>query len=250
MLAAVVGAMALGSCLATKYQMAPKDTLPAVALDIATAQPPVALALRAVIVYNGPGSWKRDALWDEYVVTILNQSESALTIDAAALLDPAGEPRVPGSDPWNLEEASQTLEQRYVRAGIAFARSEIPDAVAFGAGAVGSAAGSLFTTASATAATASVVALPVYYVVVYGVDRSNKAAVRKEFTRRRLVLPHALAGGETMTGSLFFPMTPAPRSLNLQWANDFGHGSLVLPLPTLQGLHVAPPGKEPAATAP
>jgi CDP-diacylglycerol--serine O-phosphatidyltransferase len=123
LLAVVSVAIALAGCVATKYEKAAQDTPPPVPLNLVAAQPPIELALRTVIVYNGPGSWKREALWDEYVVTIHNRGAKPLTIAASALVDFTGASHAPGVDPWTLEKESQTLEQRYQRAGVAFSRS-------------------------------------------------------------------------------------------------------------------------------
>src|SRR5476649_799417 len=120
--------LALSGCLATKYQAAPKGVPPPTLLSIAGSEPPIDVGLRSVIVYGGPGSWKRAALWDEYVVTIHNQSGKPLTVSAATLSDFSGTPRSPGVDPWVLEKESQTLEQRYRSDGVAFARSSTPRA--------------------------------------------------------------------------------------------------------------------------
>jgi hypothetical protein len=239
---------ALGGCLATEYQFAAKDTAPALDLKLAAAQPPIDVTLHTVLIYDGPGSWKRASLWDEYIVSMRNQGKEPLRVSAVVLLDAAGALRIPGDDPWALEKQSQTLEQRYLREGVAFARSEIPDALVYGSGAVGSAAGTMFSAASATATTLGVVGLPLYYVVVFGVDHYNKAAVHREFDGRRLVLPVTLWPGETQTGSFFFPMTPDPKSLDLYWSDAPGAKELVLSLQALHGLHDAAPAKRtPAA---
>jgi hypothetical protein len=48
-----------------------KNTPPVQTLSIAfPPSAPLQAMLAALIVYGGPGSWKREALWDEYVVTI------------------------------------------------------------------------------------------------------------------------------------------------------------------------------------
>jgi hypothetical protein len=195
-------ALALSGCVATKYRMMPKGPAPPVPLGLTTAQPPVELELRTLIVYDGPGSWKRQALWDEYVVALHNRGEEPLTIVDAALVDFAGASSAPDADPWALAKESQTSEQRYQRAGVAFARSAMPRAFITGASAATGAASGFLSAAVAVVATASVVALPVYYAVVWKMNRSNKAAVMAEFTRRRLVLPLTLAASETRTGSL------------------------------------------------
>ena len=192
-------------------------------------------------MYGGPGSWKRIALWDEYVVTIHNQNAQPLTVIGATLGDISGTPRSPGVDPWALEKESQTLEQRYRRNGVAFARSSAPRALLFGATVAGTAVGGMAQTATAAAASVSIIALPVYYVVVWDKNRSNKAAITAEFARRRLAFPLTLAAGEVRTGSIFFPMVPDPQSLNLGWSSDQMSGEINISLKSLVGIHTPMP---------
>lgn len=246
LVAAVLGCAGLGGCLAAKYRQAPESTPPAQELALRRDDFPLDIALHHVIVYNGPGSWKREALWDEYVVTIANQGGEVLLIDEVALIGADGVRHLPGVDPWKLEAQSQTLEQRYKRNGLAFARSEIPDALVYGSSAVGGAAGSVFAAASSSVAAASVLGLPIYYIAVFGVDHSNKGAVRDEFMLRRLSLPRTLWPGETQTGSFFFPMTPDPRALDLRWWVGARQGVSALDLPMLHGVH----GRAAAGAAP
>ena len=229
--------MTLSACVATKYQMTGKDAPGPTLLELTASNPPLDLALRTTIVYNGPGSWKNDALWDEYVVQIRNRGENTVTLTGAVLADFAGAGVLPGDDPWVLEKESQTLEQRYERAGVAFARGSIPHGLIAGASAVTATSGGIVAGSVATVAAASVIALPVYYVVVWRVNHTNKAAVNSEFTRRRLALPVTLAAGELRTGSLFFPMTPSPQSLTLRWSDGPAAGEVALALQPLQGLH-------------
>ena len=244
--AVVSVAVTFAGCISPKYKLAPKGTPPVVPLNVVAAQPPVELVLNAVIIYKGPGSWKREALWDEYVVTIRNQSEGPLTITAATLVDFAGVSLQPGADPWALEKESQTLEQRYKKAGVAFARNALPGVLILGTGTAALIAiGPFAAGASLAAAAVTVVALPVYYIVVLSVNHSNKSAVKAEFARRRLALPVALGPGETRTGSLFFPMVPNPQSLNAQWVAGPTGGEVQLSLEFLRGLHV--PSRAPAA---
>jgi len=175
--------------------------------------------LAALITYGGPGSWKREALWDEYVVTLENRGERPLTIDSATLAGSAGTPYAAGSDPWALEKQSKKLEKQYRDRGEAFIRAAGPGVLIVGAGAatVSAAAGSsaLISAGVAGAAIAAVVVLPVYYLTVFGINHHNKKAVMTEFKRRRLPLPLTLAPGENRTGSLFYPMVRMPSSLAL-----------------------------------
>jgi hypothetical protein len=236
-------------CVATKYKLAKKNTLPVQLVDIAfPPSPPLQVRLASLISYGGPGSWKREALWDEYVVTLENRGERPLIIDSATLVDPEGMPYGAGSDPWALERQSRKLEQQYKDHGQAFLRAAGPGVLMVGVGAATISAaggGAMFIApAVAGAAVVAVVALPVYYASVLMINHHNKHAVMTEFMRRRLALPLTLAPGETRAGSLFFPMVRSPASLALRWSNEAGAATATLPLEFLHDLHV------PAAPAP
>jgi hypothetical protein len=235
-------------CVATKYKLAKKGTPPVQPINIALPpSPPLQATLVALISYGGPGSWKREALWDEYVVTLENQGERPLTIDSATLTDSAGTPYAAGSDPWALEKQSKKLEKQYRDRGEAFIRAAGPGVLIVGVGAatVSAAAGSaVYVSAGMVgAAVATIVVLPVYYASVLGINHHNKKAVMTGFKRRRLPLPLTLAPGETRTGSLFYPMVRSPGSLTLYWSNESGSATAALPLEFLHALHVpaAPP---------
>ncbi len=191
--------------------------------------------LNSVITYNGPGSWKRDAFWDEYVVTLHNPGSQPLAISTAALTDYAGTARPAGAKPWTLENESKSLEQKYKETGLAFVRYTAPAVLIFGAGAGAAFAGGIMTSA------ATVVALPLYYLAVISINQSNRNAMEREFNRRRIELPLTLAPGETRTGSFFFPMVPNPRSLGLHWSDGKDRGDSALPLDFLHGLHLKAP---------
>ena len=231
-------------CVASKYKLAKKDTPPVQLLNIAfPPSPPLQSTLATLISYGGPGSWKREALWDEYVVTLENQGERPLTIDSATLADSAGTPYVAGSDPWALEKQSKKLEKQYRDHGEAFIRAAGPGVVIVGVGAATASAAAaggpaLISAGAAGAALATVFVLPVYYLTVLGINHHNKKAVMTEFKRRRLPLPLTLAPGETRTGSLFYPMVRSPASLTLYWSNELGSATAVLPLEFLHALHV------------
>jgi hypothetical protein len=231
-----------GGCVATKYKLAKKNTPPVQVLGIAfPSSAPLQPTLAALVIYGGPGSWKREALWDEYVLAIQNSGKQAVTVDSATLTDSYGNAVAAGVDPWALEKQSKLLEKQYRTSGLAFVRTAGPAVLIVGAGATAAAAttASVFVSAAAVgAALAGIVILPVYYVSVWGINHHNKKAVVAEFTRRRLSLPLALAPGETRTGSMFFPMVRDPHSLDLHWSSETGTGQATLPLDFLHGLHV------------
>ena len=241
----------LSGCVSTKYKLARGNTPPPMLLNLATTQPPLEAVLNMVIIYQGPGSWKRAAFWDEYVITISNQGDQPVTIASAALADPAGTNRAPGADPWALEKESKTLERKYRDAGVAFVRNTGVGVVIVGgtvaatggftvfAGGTLGGAGSVG--ASAAAGAAIGVALPLYYLGVWAINSDNKAAIVTEFNRRCLALPLTLGPGETRIGSLFFPMVPNPRALGLRWSSGATGGGLLLALGSVQGLHIKAP---------
>jgi len=247
-LLSLIGALfLLAGCVSTKYKMASKQTPPPVGLDRPfPAQAPLAASLRTLIIYKGPGSWKRQAYWDEYVLTLKNAGDQPLTIDSGRLIDPAGVAQDGGTDPWKLEKESKTLEQKYRDAGIAFAKNAAPLVLVTAVG-YGAAAGSIMAAGGAggavALANAMVIALPIYYGTVLVINRHNKQAIMAEFARRRLALPLTLAPGESRTGSLFFPMIPEPSRLDLAVRSEGATTTSSLPLDFLKGLHVSRPEK-------
>jgi hypothetical protein len=245
-------AFLLTGCVSTGYLRASKDTPPPQSLDVPFAPGRLEAALNAVITYNGPGSWKRDAFWDEYVVTLRNPGSQVLTVSATGRTDFSGAVQTAGDNPWKLEKQSKTLEEKYRAAGITFARYTVPGVLIVGGAtalaAATSGGGFLAGYAvAAGAAGATVVVLPVYYGTVLTINHFDKVRMEKEFTRRRIVLPISLAAGQTRTGSFFFPMVPSPRSLAFHWTAESGPGDSVLALGFLHDLHVKKADK-PAAT--
>ena len=236
----------LAGCVSNQYKLAKKGTPPIQLLNLPfPPSPPLQSTLVALVTYGGPGSWKREALWDEYVVTLQNHGDRPLTLDFAALADVAAIDYSVGNDPWALEKQSKSLEKQYRTRGEAFIRNTGAGVGIVGVGAAVAAASAsgaggfaVVSPAVAGAAVAAVVVLPIYYLSVWGINHHNKKAVVVEFQRRRLQLPLTLAPGETRTGSLFYPMVRSPRSLTLHWTGDLGSGQVVLPLDFLNNLHV------------
>ncbi|HEX6508004.1 MAG TPA: hypothetical protein VF221_10255 [Chloroflexota bacterium] len=206
--------------------------------------PPAALqtSLDTLIISGGSGSWKKEAFWDEYVVTLHNSEDQPLQVASMEVVDFAGARRQAGDDPWKLERESKSLARRYRDAGVTVVRVAGPRVLVTAAESSGAASATIGGPGAATAATAATVALPVYGATVLGLNLHNKKAVTKEFDRRRLRLPLVLAPGETRRGSLFFPMVPNPQSLIVSWSSESSRNSprseSVLSLDFLHGLHV------------
>ena len=228
-------------CLSPKYKRASKKTPPAFTLNVNFPPAPLETTLNTLIISGGPGSWKKEAFWDEYVVTFHNSRDQPFQVASVELMDFTGSPKQPGEDPWKLERESKSLAKRYQDAGMTVVRVAAPRVLVSAAESSGAASAAIGGAGAATAATATAAALPVYGATVLGINLHNRKAIMTEFNRRRLRLPLVLAAGETRTGSLFFPMVPNPQSLIVSWSSESGDsrvGDSVLPLDFLRGLHV------------
>lgn len=69
------------------------------------------MSVNALLVYEGPGAWQRQAYWDEYVVTFTNRGPAAATIDRVMLGDVLDRDVASGDDPWVLDKAGRKHEQ-------------------------------------------------------------------------------------------------------------------------------------------
>jgi hypothetical protein len=251
-LALACAPLVLGGCVtAKKYRLAKDDTPPAQPLGWSNSTPPAELTLRSLIVIGGPGSWKREARWDEYVMQVSNHGGQPMVIGSAALTDLQGTPQFPGSDPWQLEKLSYTNWDKYGRTGLNLLAGAGMVTLYFGASAA-VATSSLMagggTAAAAGGAATALAIIPVVAVVdilvVASMNHYNKEHVQQEFNRRRLVLPLTVAPGAIASGSLFFPMTPGPQRLTLQGQAGDTPLELVLELKPLAGLHLKPEAKK------
>jgi len=229
----------MSACVSPKYKHSSKNTPPIQPLNVKFPSSTLDSSLYSEISDGGPGSWKREAFWDEYIVIMHNEGGQALNIASATLVDNTGAARPAGSDPWVLERESKTLEKRYRDAGIAFSRMAAPRVIASAAEPTVVANAGVGTAGAATAATVTAVAIPIYGATVLGINMHNKAAIKKEFNRRRVPLPLTLGPGEMRAGSFFFPTVPDPQALTVRWTGSAGDGETTLDLHFLQGLHVA-----------
>ncbi|RXK53704.1 hypothetical protein ESB00_18635 [Oleiharenicola lentus] len=244
----VVAALTLTGCVSAKYKLAPKSpahTSPPPALEITAASSTAHATLHTVVVFHGPGSWKRDAYWDEYIVTLTNTAEVPLTFDQAVLYNLTDHESRPGHNPWELDKISRHRLKVAKRTG----RN-----LALGVGITGAWVGSLSLVASnitiwggvsnasaVTAGAAGMIGIPLVLLGSSVRTMVARRAIATEFARRELDLPLTLAPGDSRTGSLFFPVTPGPTRLFLQGGDASGHGhDLTLDLTPLAGLHLRP----------
>lgn len=220
-----------------------------VVLDLTAAQPPLAATVHTVVIYKGPGSWKTEAWWDEYIVTLANQGDAPLTLESVSLVDVSGESKAPGTDPWAIDAQSRAWwkkagrDQGNTATPFALGMHPVWKAGAYTLVGVTSATGWLLVgTGLATATTAGVVVMawPAYALGAVAVNSNNKKKVAAEFEHRRLVTPAIVPGHGMVQGSLFFRITPAPRRLVVHGSSDGQIQEASVDLASLAGLHLKP----------
>ena len=209
-------------------------------LGISASDDHLKVSLNHVIIPNGPGSWVKEARWDEYIVTIENISEYPLTIQNVRLIDFRGVYINQGMDPTVLEKTSEQLTAEYTRGGLALAVYSAPRIAIW--------------TGSFSALTAMVPFVSYASPVLGLTEMASKSAqakdlknIQAEFARRRIHYV-TLSGGGKGTGSGFFPLVPNPRALAIDYmvqAKPFPQmGILEVTLEKLAGLHIEQPKEE------
>ena len=176
-----------------------RDTPPVLGLTAESGRP-VEARVETLIVYRSPGSWKKNAYWDEYVISVVNHSDHPLTIEAAELTGRSGIAVVAGNDPWELEKTSRSLLARnfdlgkdvvvHLGAGVmVFATTAVLT------GTAAAATGTVGWTVLETAGTAGLIALPIFVGGSIYRNVHGKNEVEREFALRRLALPAEIAAG-------------------------------------------------------
>jgi hypothetical protein len=233
---------------------------PVTPMELKAGTDGVELTVAGLIYYNSPGSWMKRAYWDEYVVRLDNHRPEAVMIDTIVLGDVLDRTVAPGGDPWAMETTG-IIHERYLynllapakagkcarlRPPAASSDSKAPgDTSAVSVAGIAGVAGYLALTTSPVAAGAVFWGAPVVIVAatpVVLVDQvffapKNRQLVLNEFNRRRLTWPIRLEPGASMTGSVFFPLTPGPEKLSVRGRAGEGALEVTLGLTGLEGLH-------------
>ncbi|MBI5691071.1 MAG: hypothetical protein HZC55_13365 [Verrucomicrobia bacterium] len=249
-LALAAATIASSGCVSSRYKLT-KDagTSPPVAPQLTAERASAQATVRSVIVFQGQGSWKREAYWDEYIVALANRGEAPLIVESTELTGLAGTPMVSGVDPWELEKQSRTLAEK--RFGLA---KDVTVQIGSGLGAItvaagiGAAIGGSGLAAIGGAALGGIVALPVLVGGSIYRNVSSRHEVEREFDRRRLKLPATLVPAQITQGSLFFPITPGPRQLVVRCRSGDERFEVLVDLATLAHLHL--PSTSPTTPAP
>jgi hypothetical protein len=239
----------LGACASSRLL---KKPLPTTAADLgwaASAPEGLTVEVDQLISRNGDGSWVRDANWDEYVLTVKNDSQAPFEIQRFDLYSeklPAPEESSTSRD--ELEARTSRSLRALKDVGIvAGAGIVVPGALILSA--VGTSGGFMSASAGAEAvAAAGVVAIPVGLIggTVYVIKRrhrakEDKALIEQVLIERGFSVPLQIAPGRQLRRSAFFPVTPAPTRLVVHYAAGGDSREVSVDLPALAGLHLTAP---------
>ncbi|HYL71340.1 MAG TPA: hypothetical protein VEY89_08590, partial [Candidatus Dormibacteraeota bacterium] len=213
----------------------------------ASAPEGLTVEVHQLIFRNSGGSWVRDANWDEYVLTIRNDSQGTFDIQAIRLYsDKLPTPVESSTSLEQLEARSNSTLRALKDAGIIGGVGIVaPAAMIVGGVGTGGLLG--MSSAGAAAAAIGVVAIPVgliggtaYVINRRRRDKDDKVLIERTLTERGFVVPLQIVPGTQLEKSAFFPVTPAPNRLVVTEMMDGKISEVAVELPALARLHLKP----------
>jgi hypothetical protein len=245
-LGALVSLTALDGCASSRLI---KNPPPPTATDVGwsvTGPGGITLDVHQLIFRNSGGSWVKNANWDEYVLTVENDSQDALEIQSIDLYsDKLPAPVESSTSREQLDARSHSnlraLKDVGIVAGVGIVA---PSAMIVGA--IGTSGGILSASGGAMAAAAvGVVAIPVgliggtvYIINRHRRDTKDKVLIDRQLNERGYAVPLQILAQTQVTKSAFFPITPAPTRLVLNYSTHGEVRQISLDLPELAGLHL------------
>ena len=213
----------------------------------------LAVAFDWVIVRDGPGTWSKNADWDEYLFRAHNLTANEVIIESVVIYDSLETPIQSNSNRKQLIKGSRTATKRFkaeglkVKAGLGGAGLVAAGGAAYVAG-MGLGAAALGATGSAAGAgivaVGAIVAAPV--LLAGGILRgANNGKVAAEIESRHSELPVTLAADGEAALHLFFPISPSPIRIEIDYSESGDtHLLTINTAETLDGLHLRAPEQE------
>jgi len=219
----------------------------------------LAADLDFVIVRNGPGAWAKNGDWDEYLLRLRNEGGQPMQVTSVRVVDSGGFAASPLADRSDLVAASKQATRRYRDAGLKVEAGRGGGALlaaGIGAGAVGYGAAVAATTSAAlgggaagggAAAAAGGLVLAAPVLVGMGIARAvNNSRVDDRIESRATPLPISIDAGASRSVDLFYPLSPSPRQVTVEYRIGSETRTLVVNTqPALAGLHLTAPGPTP-----
>lgn len=216
-----------------------------------------------VIVRDGPGTWAKNADWDEYLIRVVNVSPGTVRITGIAVFDSQGNRIDPGANRKQLVKGSKQTARRYKDSGIkikagaggaglawtsaamtvggaGLAMGLAPSVVLSGGG--GAAAGA--------AGGAAIAVLGAPLIGIYGIVRAvRNGQVNSEIERRQTRFPTVVAATQVQSLDIFFALAPSPSHVEISYADAQGEHRLDLDTrKSLAGLHLGNGATAPIAS--
>ena len=208
----------------------------------ATAPDGLTVTVHTVLVRNGPGSWVRDADWDEYIVTLKNSAPSPLHIETLRLESPYLP--VPQQSSLSLKQLeNRTKETLRTARDFSIASAE---AAGLGATAAGASTYALIPFAAAPAAAAPLAGALIEYpldraIENHHLEHEDHSIIELTILERGVHLAYEVPPGQEELRSVFFPITPSPSRLMVGYRIADEQRELAVPLAALKQLHLKPP---------
>ena len=214
----------------------------------------ISVSLLGVILRDGPGTWARNADWDEYLLVITNLSDSDIEVSEINLTDLLGIVLKTNSERKELVSQSRDQVDRYDDSDLAITSGIGAGTILTAGGAiavVGTAAaisvapaaalGGAATIGMAPAMVAGAVLLSPVFAVA-GLRRlSNVSKVSRVIEERSAVFPLKIKSGEEVLIDVFYPLAPSPRQLEIKYSTTQGNREFKLPTQdVLPNLHLLP----------
>ena len=245
--AVVLGACIVLSCLSSgcafNRKLDKPIPLPEGEAIAAAADERLSATITAIIVRGGPGSWSKNADWDEYLLKVRATSAQPIEVTHIVVVDSLGKHLQASSSRDRLRNGSKETTRRYKDTDVEVTASAGGLAVAGYAVGGASAAvglatlGSTGAAAGAAAAGALLVAPALMTAgVVVGVQQYQ---VHNEIKRRSTHLPVGATMDLELPLDVFFPIAPSPQRLELTYRDAEGEHLLVIDTKApLAGLHL------------
>lgn len=211
----------------------------------------ISVVLYWVIVLDGPGTWAKNADWDEYLINVENKTGKEIQIIGVTIVDSLGVKLTSSADYNELVDESKKTTKRYkdsnlkVKAGIGIGTVLAVTGVSLvgaGAGAVAAAPAAFMASGAVVGAAATAGAILVLVPAAIGVGTVryiNRKKVSKEIEKRHTVFPIIIKSDQNLFLDVFFPLAPSPTQLEINYIVLGAKEALVLNTSeALNGLHL------------
>lgn len=192
----------------------------------------IAVALDWIIVRDGPGTWVRNAYWDQYIFRIENLSGSTVSITNVYLIDLIGNKVTMIADRKRLMDESQDTLGRYEQiqlkvkegAGSSVMTAAVVGGSVFAGGVL--ATGGVFQAATALGVGAGPSLLimgPLLAAaapVALTVQSKNRADVDRKIKELHSYLPQFMESDDLQRFDLFFPISPSPQRVVVEYVDS------------------------------